>query len=157
MMGSGKSTVGQCLAERLSARYVDTDGVIEGRFGRIADIFEKHGEGYFRDLETQVVKEISTQDGLVIAAGGGLVLREENVHLLKASGKIVFLRAGVQTLVNRLQGDTERPLLQTAQSLTARLEEMLKLRAPIYERVADKIVDVDGKTPQEIAEEIGRV
>lgn len=154
MMGCGKSTVGESLAERLGRAYCDTDALIVERHGRIADIFEKHGEAYFRHLETETVRELVQRDDLVIATGGGLVLKQENVTLLKGSGKVVFLRAKVETLVKLLQADRERPLLQNANSLRERLENLLKDRAPIYEEAADFIVDVDEKTPEEIAGEI---
>ena len=154
MMGCGKSTVGACLAERLGRAYCDTDALIVERHGRIADIFENHGEAYFRTLETETVKELVQKDPLVIATGGGLVLKQENAALLKNSGKIVFLRANVETLVRRLHADTQRPLLQNADSLRERLENLLKDRAPIYERTADITIDVDEKTPEEITGEI---
>lgn len=154
MMGCGKSTVGVCLAERLRRAYCDTDALIVERHGRIADIFEKHGEAYFRHLETEMVQELVQRDDLVIATGGGLVLKQENVALLKGSGKIVFLRAKVETLVQRLRADRERPLLKNADSLQERLEKLLDERAPIYERTADITIDVDEKTPEEIVDEI---
>ena len=154
MMGCGKSAVGACLAERLGRAYCDTDALIVERHGRIADIFEKHGEAYFRHLETETVQELVQRDDFVIATGGGLVLKQENAALLKNSGKIVFLRANVETLVRRLHADRERPLLQNADSLRERLENLLKDRAPIYERTADITIDVDEKTPEEIAGEI---
>lgn len=154
MMGCGKSTVGKCLAKQTGLVHVDTDEVIVTQYGKIADIFATHGEEYFRTLETQTVKELSGQDGLVVSTGGGLVLRAENVSLLKEKGKIVFLRAKVDTLAARLQADTERPLLKSAESLRERLENLLEVRTPIYECVADCIVDVDGQTPEEIAAKI---
>lgn len=154
MMGCGKSTVGVCLAEKTNRAHVDTDCVIVERYGRIADIFERYGEAHFRDLETETVKELVQKKGLVIATGGGLVLKQENVELLKSSGKIIFLRARVDTLCKRLQADTERPLLQNAASLKERLENLLQERTPVYEQAADFIVDVDEKTPEEIAKEI---
>lgn len=154
MMGCGKSTVGACLAEKMNSAHVDTDGMIVERHGRITDIFEQYGEEYFRALETETVKELVQRDRLVISTGGGLVLKQENVELLKKNGKIVFLRAGVETLLARLQADTERPLLQNADSLRERLENLLKDRAPIYEQAADLTLDVDKKTPEELAKEI---
>ncbi len=153
-MGCGKSTVGKSLAKRTGFAYVDTDESIVEKYGKISDIFAEYGEEYFRDLETRTVKALSKQDGLVISTGGGLVLRTENVQTLRNGGKIVFLRARVDTLAVRLQSDTERPLLQGAISLQERLESMLRDRAPIYESAADFVVDVDGKTPEGISEKI---
>ncbi len=154
MMGCGKSTLGKRLAEDTGRTFVDTDAVIVSRFGAINDIFETHGEKYFRDLERGVVKELAKEDGLVIATGGGLVVCKRNVNHLKKKGRMVYLRANVETLVERLRADSERPLLKDASSLEERLQSMLKRRVPIYERVADITVDVDGKTPEEIEAEI---
>lgn len=133
---------------------MDTDELIVDKYGKISDIFAEYGEEYFRSLETQTVRALSRQDGLVISTGGGLVLRAENVEALREGGKIVLLRARVDTLVTRLQSDTERPLLHGATSLQERLENILRDRAPIYESVADFVVDVDGRTPEEISEKI---
>ena len=152
MMGVGKTTVGKCLAQALGLRWVDTDERIVEKHGEISTIFEQFGEEYFRALETGIVKELVQEDGLVISVGGGLVLKEENVSLLKRNGKILYLRASVETLVGRLTADTTRPLLKTdEESLTERIEKLLTARAPIYEGVADFTVDVDGKTPEEIS------
>ncbi len=154
MMGCGKSTVGKSLAKRMGFSYVDTDELIVDKYGKISNIFAEHGEAYFRSLETQMVMVLSRQEGLVISTGGGLVLKSENVEALHKGGKLVFLRARVNTLVARLQSDTERPLLRGATSLQERLENILRERAPIYESVADVVVDVDEKTPEEISEKI---
>ena len=154
MMGSGKSTVGKYLATRLSYAFVDTDDVLEGRFGKITDIFTQFGEEYFREREREVCVELAKSEGLVLATGGGLVLKKENVDCLKKSGTLIFLRAKASTLAERLQADTDRPLLQTEGDLEPRIAELLQIRTPIYESVADYILDVDGKTPEEIAEEI---
>ena len=151
MMGSGKSTIGRVIAKNINSTFCDTDEVIEKKHGKISDIFAHHGESYFRELESETVKEISLLDGLVIATGGGLVLRSENVTLLKEKGKIVFLRARLETLEKRLQADTTRPLLQAEDGLRSRLDNLLTARTPIYERVADYTVDVDEKSAEEIA------
>ena len=98
---------------------------------------------------------LAQKDNLVIATGGGLVLKKENSDLLQKSGKIIFLRATRETLAERLRADAKRPLLQNASGdLYERLTLLMKERTPIYERVAEYIVDVDGKTPEEIAREI---
>ena len=155
MMGAGKSTIGIKIAELTGRRWYDTDGVISDRYGKISDIFEYYGEPHFRKLETEVVKEFAGQDDLVISTGGGLVLKSENNAALQKNGKIVFLRATLKTLNQRLVLDGTRPLLQAStESISDRLERLLKERTPIYEHVADYIVDVDGKTPLEIAKEI---
>ena len=155
MMGAGKSTIGVKIAELTGRRWYDTDGVISDRHGKISDIFEYYGEPHFRKLETEVVKELAGQDNLVISTGGGLVLKNENNAELQKNGKIIFLRATLKTLNQRLVVDGTRPLLQAStESISDRLSKLLKERTPIYEHVADYIVDVDDKTPLQIAKEI---
>ncbi len=155
MMGAGKTTIGIKLAELTGKRWYDTDGIISDRHGKISDIFEFYGESHFRKLETEVVKELALQDGLVISTGGGLVLKHENNALLQANGKIIFLRASLDTLVKRLYLDNTRPLLyKSADNLRGRLAALINERAPVYEHVADFVVDVDKKTPEAIAREI---
>ncbi len=155
MMGAGKTTIGIKIAELTGLRWYDTDGLIVDKHGKISDIFEYYGETHFRKLETEIVKELAKKDRLVISTGGGLVLKKENNVLLQANGKIIFLRASLETLAKRLNVDGTRPLLQTStESIRDRLSRLLTERSPVYEHVADYIVDVDGKTPVEIAKEI---
>ena len=155
MMGAGKTTIGIKIAELTNRRWYDTDGVIVDKYGKISDIFEYYGEAHFRRLETEIVRDLAKMDNLVISTGGGLVLKSENNEVLQKNGKIVFLRASLDTLATRLHVDGTRPLLQTsAESIRDRLEHLLKERAPIYEHVSDYVVDVDGKTPLQIAQEI---
>lgn len=155
MMGSGKTTVGVKIAELTDRRWYDTDALIVEQYGNISDIFTRYGEGYFRELETNVVKKLAEQDDLVISTGGGLVLKQENNDLLQKTGKIIFLRASIGTLLGRLQADNTRPLLQgLGESLQERLERLMAERGPIYERVADYVVDVDDQTPEELARKI---
>ena len=155
MMGAGKTTIGIKIAEVSGRRWYDTDGIIVDRYGKISDIFEYYGENYFRKIETEIVKELASRDRLVISTGGGLVLKEENTALLKKNGLIVFLRASFETLVKRLKVDGTRPLLQSnTESIRERLVRLLEERTPIHQSVADLIVDVDGKTPEELAREI---
>ena len=155
MMGAGKTTIGIKIAEMTGRRWYDTDGLIVDKYGKISDIFEYYGEAHFRKLETEIVAELAQKDGLVISTGGGLVLKKENNELLQKNGKIVFLRATLNTLSERLNMDSQRPLLQTStETLRERLDKLLKERTPVYEHAADYIVDVDGKTPEQIAREI---
>ncbi len=154
MMGVGKSTIGVKIAELTGRRWVDTDGVITTRYGRISDIFEYYGEAYFRNLETELVKELSGQDGLVISTGGGLVLRSANSELLKKNGKLFFLRATLETLLGRVLADETRPLLRGTDDAEAQMKALLAQRMPIYEHTADFIVDTDGKSVEETAAEV---
>ena len=155
MMGAGKTTVGIKIAEKANRRWYDTDGMITERHGRISDIFEYYGEPFFRNLESTIVKELAEKDELVISTGGGLVLLPENAERLKQRGKIVFLRAKSETLLMRLKIFENRPLLQANSGIMSeKLNQLMKERTPVYERVADYVVDVDGKNVDEVAEEI---
>ena len=153
MMGVGKSSVGVCIAERTGRMWYDTDVVITDRHGRISDIFEFYGEAHFRSLETEIVRELSERDGLVISTGGGLVLKPENNEMLKRNGKIFFLRATFETLLKRVRADETRPLLKNTGKTAETLGKLLAERTPVYEHVADYIVDTDGRTIEEIADE----
>ncbi|MDE7158798.1 MAG: shikimate kinase, partial [Clostridiales bacterium] len=135
-------------------RWVDTDTMIFSRHGRISDIFEYYGEEHFRSLETDIVRELSAQNDLVISTGGGLVLKHENNVMLKKKGKVFFLRASFETLLERVRADESRPLLKDANNMANKLGELLTERTPIYEHVADFTVDTDGKTCEEVAREI---
>lgn len=155
MMGSGKTTIGIKIAQRTGKSFVDTDTVIEERYGKIPDIFARYGEEYFRGLEREIVQELSVKEGLIISTGGGLVLCEKNVNALQKNGKIVFLRASLETLSHRLSADSTRPMLQSAtESVTARIAKLLEKRTPVYEKAASYVVDVDNKSVDEIANEI---
>lgn len=154
MMGCGKSTIGKVLAQKLAWAFVDTDEWIVRRHGEISAIFEKRGEKYFRDLETDVARELA-DDGTsaVVSVGGGFVLRAENVELLKKDGRIVLLKANKETLLERLAGDTSRPLLQ-GEDLSKKLDRLIAARVSAYESACDVSVSVDGKTPDSIADEV---
>lgn len=155
MMGVGKTSVGIRLAELTDRRWYDTDVMITERHGRISDLFEYYGEAYFRSLETDITRELAAQDGLVISTGGGLVLKPENSELLKRNGKIFFLRASFQTLLTRVKADGSRPLLKdTGSVLSVKLQQLLTERTPVYEHAADYIISTDGKSVDEVAEEI---
>jgi shikimate kinase len=151
--GGGKSTVGRQLAKRLGARFLDADTVLEERIGMpIRSFFDAHGEAAFRDLEEQVIDELtapgggaSTDDeskgpGLVLATGGGAVLREANRKRLKNRTTVVYLRSTPDELYRRLKHDTQRPLLQVGDPLT-KLRELYEVRHPLYEKVAHYTVD----------------
>lgn len=152
MPASGKTTVSKLLSEKLNLKLVDTDEEIVKKYGAICDIFATLGEQAFRNMETEVVKKVCAQSGLVVSTGGGCVLRAENVELFKSSGKIIFLRADLQTLTERVKNDNTRPLISGDSA--AKLEKLLKERSPIYEACADLTVDTKGKPPKEIVENI---
>lgn len=150
-MGSGKTSVGMKLADRLSYRFCDTDQMIERKAGNtINQIFSTHGEEHFRNMETELLKELRTNLGnTVLSTGGGLPLREQNSKLLQDLGYVVFLKASKETTVKRLQGDTSRPLLK-GEELEQKVERMLGIRTPIYEKAAHKILATDDRSIDEI-------
>lgn len=154
MMGVGKSSVGIRISELTGKRWYDTDIVISDRHGNISDIFEFYGEAHFRSLETEVVRELVKSDNLIISTGGGLVLKYENNEMLKRNGKIFFLRASFEALLSRVRADESRPLLKDTGKMAEKLRELLNERTPVYEHVADYIVDTDGKTVDEVAKEV---
>ena len=147
MMGSGKTTVGRIVGERLGRRVVDSDQVIEARTGRtVREIFETDGEPAFRALETEaLVEALTEQEPLVIAAAGGVVLSEQNRTALRDSpSKVVWLCADPATLVERVRSGGHRPLLDGDPEGT--LQRMFAERSVLYRQVADAIVLVDGRS-----------
>lgn len=155
-MGSGKSTVSELISDKLELELIDTDEAIEEAEGRkISEIFEQDGEEAFRDMETELMEMVISEHmrETVISLGGGLPVREKNRELLKRAGKVVYLRTSPETVYDRLKGDETRPLLKSEDPL-ARIKELQDERGKIYEEAADIIVDTDGKTPVEVADEI---
>ena len=155
-MGSGKTTVSEILAERLDLDLLDTDAAIEETEGRsISSIFEDEGEEAFRGMETELLTTIVKEHwrDMVISLGGGLPLREENRKLLGDAGKVVYLKASPETVFERVKGDNSRPLLQCEDPLS-KIKELLDARSELYDAAADLVVETDGKTPEEIAQEI---
>lgn len=151
-MGSGKSSVGRYMEESEGFALIDTDEYIEKQQNDIINnIFANKGEEYFRNLETECIKELITlnTDMTVISVGGGLPMRGENQKLLKELGKIVYLRATVDTLVSRLMGDTTRPLLKGG-DLRQKITELFEKREATYEGIADIVIDTDNYSPKEI-------
>ena len=138
-MGSGKTTVGIALSERLGMELLDTDSEIVKRENRsIADIFDSDGEAYFRGLETELIKELSDKDNLIISLGGGLAAQRQNHPYLKKLGKVVLLDCGIEETLKRIENDPARPLTKNGrEDIIARYN----MRKPIYEEVADIIVD----------------
>ena len=136
-MGIGKTTIGKMLARELNLRFVDCDHEIERRAGaNIAWIFDVEGEEGFRDRETTVLDDLTAEDGLLVATGGGAVLREENRGYLRQRGIVVHLDADLELLVKRTAKDKKRPLLQTGNP-RAELEKIKHERDPLYRDVRD--------------------
>jgi shikimate kinase len=139
--GSGKSTIGRQLARRLDARFFDTDLVIERRIGcSIREFFEREGEDAFRDLEQEVVAELTQNGACVLSTGGGVVLRQANRDNLHQRCQTVYLHSVPEEVFRRLRNDQNRPLLQVADPL-ARLKELYAIRDPLYREAAHFVVE----------------
>lgn len=153
MMGTGKTTVGKLLAPELGYRFFDTDALIEQvAKGTINEIFATVGEENFRELETKVLAELSAYTRIAIATGGGIVLRQQNWSYLH-HGLIVWLDASPEVLIERLQDDTTRPILQ-AENLSLKLRSILEDRRPLYAQ-ADLHIKIEAsQTPEEITSQI---
>jgi len=141
LMGAGKTTVGRALARKTGKTFYDSDHEIEARTGvRVATIFDIEGELRFRDRESSVIADLVRMDNIVLATGGGAVLRAENRAELSKHGVVVYLRASIDDLLARTMHDKNRPLLQTADP-RAKLQSLLEQRDPLYREVADIVVD----------------
>ncbi len=152
MMGMGKSVVGKALEQKTGLPRFDTDEIISSKSKMpIKEIFSTHGEEHFRNLETETLRSMSLEEPAIIVTGGGIVLRAENMDLLRQLGTVVWLDADEATLRTRIRGLSDRPLLQTANPRAA-LSELLAAREPLYRRAADLRVDVSQKNPKQIAE-----
>jgi shikimate kinase len=142
-MAAGKSTIGRLLANKLKRQFLDTDQEIIKCTGvEISLIFELEGEKGFRKRETEKINKLSELKNVVIATGGGAVLREENQKILRANGTIIYLTCSVEQQLNRTRSDTKRPLLQT-KNPRQKLEQIMSERAPIYNSLADITVSTE--------------
>ena len=155
-MGAGKSTIGKYLARHLGLEFVDTDTEIEERTGAdIPWIFDVEGEEGFRDREQQVVEEMTARDNIVLATGGGVVLRPENRRVLGARGFVIYLYATVDEQVRRTRRDRRRPLLQKGDPEEV-LRGLMSIRDPLYREIADHIIETDGCSPRTVAQRLVR-
>ena len=153
-MGTGKSTVSRRLKNLLKVREIDMDQAIVRESGmRIPEMFERFGEAYFREKETQMLRTLSARAPAVISCGGGTVLRPENVEIMKNSGKIVLLTATPETVFRRVRYGRERPILNGHMNV-AYIAQLMDKRRAAYESACDVRVSTDNKTPEAIAEEI---
>lgn len=152
-MGSGKSVVGRIVAKRLGYALLDTDHLIEKKGGcTIAELFEKKGEPYFRQLETRLITEIVGIENYVISTGGGLLTTSGNMDLLKKLGVVVFLNAEKGDILERLARDTRRPKLKEG-GLEETVNRLLEERMPLY-MACDLSVETHGKSIRQIAGEV---
>lgn len=153
--GTGKSHVGGILAERLRMPYIGMDAEIVKRAGMsIPEIVDRFGWPGFRDKESELVRELSARDDIIVDTGGGVIERPENIEALRKNACIVWLKASVDTIVSRIQGCTERPSLTAGKTFTEEVAEVLERRTPLYRSAAHLEIDTDNLTPEQIA---GRV
>lgn len=154
LMGAGKSTIGRQLARRLNLTFYDSDRVIEERTGvSIPTIFELEGEAGFREREEHVITELTALPSILLATGGGSVLRETNRRHIKNGGYVIYLRASADHLFQRIKHDRSRPLMQTENPLQT-LRNLLKAREPYYLEVADLVVPTGKQKTSTVLREI---
>ncbi len=156
-MGAGKSTIGRLLAKELHLPFKDSDKEIEQRTGAsIPLIFDVEGEQGFRDREQAAIADLCRLEGVVLATGGGAVLREENRRALRSGGRVVYLCTSVEQQLERTARDRNRPLLQAADPRRI-LCELMAVRDPLYRAVADIIIETDNRPPRAVVNEILRL
>ncbi len=157
LMAVGKTTIGRLLAAQLGMRFYDSDRVIEERAGAdISWIFDVEGEDGFRSREVQVIDELTKGSGIVLATGGGAVLREENRRHLHERGIVIYLKSPLKKLVERTRRDKRRPLLRNAADPMAKFNDLLEQRGPLYEGIAHYQFCADADGPQGLARRIAR-
>lgn len=150
-MGSGKSSVGDALAKRLSYHFSDTDKLLEKKAGQtISQIFNDYGEEYFRNMETELLEDMqNTLENTVLSTGGGMPLREQNSTLLRKLGYVIYLKTSKEITLKRLKGDRTRPLLQ-GDDIGDKVDKLINIRDPIYTKIAHKTIVTDDKTINQI-------
>ena len=156
---TGKTSVGQEIARRLGRPFIDADTYLQEREGKtIAEVFAQGGEDLFRRLERETIAQLTERDGLVVAAGGGAVLDEENVRRLRSSGVLVRLTASLESILARLHGDektcSERPRLTDEEDMRREVERLLGRRGPLYEAAADLTIDTEGRSVAEVSDDV---
>lgn len=153
-MGSGKSSVGKVLADKLERKFIDMDDEIElGEEKTINKIFTEYGEDCFREIETNYLEKLLTKRNKVISTGGGIILKEENISILKRIGTVIFLHTTLESLLKNLEGDKQRPLLQ-GDDVEQVIKKLLNKREPIYFNAASMIIQTSKKSIEDIADEI---
>lgn len=153
-MGTGKSTIAAKLKEILKVEQIEMDALIAEEAGMsIPDIFEKFGEAHFRELETEMLRKFREKKPVVVSCGGGAVLRDENIEIMKGQGKIILLTAQPETIYERVKDSADRPVLNGNMNV-AYISELMEKRRERYEKAADIVISTDGKSADEICNEI---
>lgn len=153
-MGAGKTTVGRLLAQKLSLTFIDSDHEIEDHTGvDIPLIFEKEGEEGFRRREVEIIDELTQRKNIVLATGGGAIIKEENRHNLINRGLVIYLQADIKYLIRRTRKDRNRPLLQ-GPNPEKKLRKIMIDREPFYQQTADYIIDTGKYSVQAIIKQI---
>tara|TARA_B100001094_G_scaffold126903_1_gene122958 strand:- start:539 stop:1045 length:507 start_codon:yes stop_codon:yes gene_type:complete len=156
-MGSGKTSIGKILAKNNHLSFLDTDHEIIRRCGySIPDIFEKFGEEYFRELETEQLKEMYGMKDHVVSTGGGIILQKQNIELIKDLGIIIFLDISINSQIDRVKNRKNRPLIND-NNLKDNLLSLKKIRDPIYKKISNYIIDVSEKERGQIVTEIQEI
>ena len=153
--GTGKTGISILAAERLGRVRIGMDSTLVERFRMpIPDFVADHGWDAFRDAESALAQELAAKDHLVIDCGGGVVVRDSNIEALKKQGRLVWLKASVETIAQRIGGDTQRPSLTGTKSFIEEIEEVLFRRTPLYEKAADFQVATDSFTMEEVLDQV---
>lgn len=156
-MGSGKTTIGLRLARKLDLEFLDSDHELEAQTGAsVSLIFDVEGEKGFRERETRMLEELTARNGVLLATGGGAILRKENRNLLGGSGLVIYLRTSVAQQLQRLRRDRSRPLLQTADR-KEKLAHLAEERNPLYEELADIVFPAQNRALDHVTRELADV
>ena len=155
-MGAGKSTVGSLLADVLEYEFIDTDSLIEDEeCMTINDIFKKKGERYFRDRECEVINRLSQMNNVIVSCGGGIIKNDNNIRLMKESGRVILLEVTPEVIYNRVKDSDNRPLLRNRKNI-ADITKLLEERMPLYDLACTDRVNAEGEA-NEVASTIKRI
>lgn len=153
--GTGKSVVGELLSRKLNRETISMDAQIVKKAGMsIPDFVEKNGWPEFRDLETEVARELAGRDNIIVDCGGGVIERPENIPALRKNGVIFWLQASVDVILDRIAGGTERPALTEGKTFTEEVAEVLERRTPLYSAAAQHTINTDAMTPEQVVDRI---
>lgn len=154
-MGSGKSTIGKMLADKLNFLFLDTDKLIEYIQGTtISEIFKQHGENFFREIESKVIKKIYNNKNCVFACGGGVFCTAENIEIIRENSFVVYLHMTEPEAYERLKDAKDRPLLLKEADLKQKIAQMMSVRKDIYKNNCDIEIEINRKSPDLIAQDI---